>query len=270
MGWPHLPLTPVGSPRRLNRTCGGPARTSGGRHRGRRCRGAVSGERTASVSAARRRLGPRTPQAAAGTSHDHGHGEADLDVAAGRGGRRPSGPDRLQGVSRRPASRRRLLSRAPRVTGRPVSPVSPTGRRAAFPAGQPLEDRDAGVVLQLVGLGGRGRAASGGGPPRAPVAPPTASSGRDDAGKPSPTSPPLPPRGGTGTARPGRRDPASGAGLSCPWLPTRYRARRASRSPGSRASATGAVRRAACACRASAVGTTSVSRAPTTASAVST
>ena len=75
---------------------------------------------------------------------------------------------------------------------------------------------------------------------------------------------------GRAHAGPGRRSPASGADGPCPWLPARYRALLASRSPGSTASAAGADRRAACACRASAVGTTRVSRAPSTARAVST
>ncbi len=236
MGWPHLPLTPVGSPRRLNRTCGGPARTSGGRHRGRRCRRAVSGERTASVSAARRRLGPRTVQAAAGTSHDHGHGEADLDVAAGRGGRRPSGPDRLQGVSRRPASRSRLRSRTPPGTGRPVSPVGPTRAarrsppvshsRTAMPSSCSwsvwvVED----VPHQAADhLGRRLRLL------------------RRRPGATTRASPHHPCRrgDGTGTARPGRRDPASGAGLSC------VRGCRPATAPGGRAGrpAPGPARRA--------------------------
>ena len=208
MGRSHLPLTPVGSTRRLNRTCGGPARTSGGRHLGRRRRRAVSGERTASGSAARRRLGPRTLQAAAGTSHDHGHGEADLDVAAGRGGRRPSGPPG-----------------AGPVVGAAILPG---------PGGSSRGYGDRGAVPARAGSA----ASTASRPDR--VAPPTASFGRNDACEPSPTSPPVPPRGRHGSARPGRRDPAAGAGLSC------VRGCRPATAPGGRAGrpAPGPARRA--------------------------
>jgi hypothetical protein len=216
MGWPHLPLTPVGSPRRLNRTCGGPARTSGGRHLGRRCRRAVSGERTASVGAARRRLGPRTLRAAAGTSHDHRHGEADLDVAAGRGGRRPSGPDRLQGCvpafgepesSPDPSSTRNRSTGVPGRSGQGSArlslPVSHS--RTAMPASscswsaRVVED----VPHQAADhLGRRLRLLR-----RRPGA-------TTRAGPRRPHHPCRRRGDGTGSARPGRRDPVSGAGLS--------------------------------------------------------
>jgi hypothetical protein len=250
MGWPHLPLTPVGSPRRLNRACGGPARTSGGRHLGRRCRRAVSG---GTDSVCRR----GTP-----TARTEDPASSCGDIA--RPPSRRSGPRRRrwswwpatewsrssQGVSRRPASRSRLRTRAPpvtRSTGVPGRSDQGSARRSppvnhsrtAMPASScswsawVVEDvphraaEHLGRRLRL--LRRRPGATTRAGPHR-----PHHPCRRGD---------------GTGSARPGRRDPASGAGLSCvrgcrPATAPCGRAGRPARGPARRAPSGGLPARA--------------------------